>query len=155
MTNDAKEEQRSCKTCSIIPPDQAKVLNGKLLEEDWQDPYLRYLLQGVLSADQVQREKLKKYVTRFKVVDGKWMVCIPTKEINGIFSDLDEGDPVGHPGGRKLWQMALHQGYYWPIMQMDAQDFAKKCQECQRQGNETHTSHQSLHSTVAPYPFHS
>ena len=121
MTNDAKEEQRSCKTCSIIPPDQAEVLNGELLEEDWQDPYLRYLLQGVLSADQVQSEKLKKYVTGFKVVDvklfkksfqGRWMVCIPTKEVNGVLSDLHEGEPVGHPGGRKLWQMALHQGYY-------------------------------------------
>jgi len=54
MTNDAKEEQRSCKTCSIIPLDQAKVHNGELLEEDWKDPYLRYLLQGVLLAD---REK--------------------------------------------------------------------------------------------------
>ena len=71
MANDAKEEQWSCKTCSIIPPDQVEVLNGELLEEDWQDPYLRYLLQGVLPVDRVQREKLKKYVTRFKVVDGK------------------------------------------------------------------------------------
>jgi len=35
MANDAKEEQKSCKTCSIIPPDQAEVLNGELLEEDW------------------------------------------------------------------------------------------------------------------------
>ena len=38
---------------------------------------------------------------------------------------------------------------------MDAQDFVKKYQECQRRGNEIHTSHQSLHPTVAPYPFHS
>ena len=35
MANDAKEEQRSCKTCFIIPLDQADVLNGELLEEDW------------------------------------------------------------------------------------------------------------------------
>ena len=49
----------------------AEVLNGELLEEDWQDPYLRYLLQGILLVDRVQREKLKKFVTRFKVVDEK------------------------------------------------------------------------------------
>ena len=49
----------------------AEVLNGELLEEDWQDPYLRYLLQGVLLVDRIQREKLKKFVTRFKVVDEK------------------------------------------------------------------------------------
>ena len=41
MTNDTKGEQRDCKTCSIIPPDQAEVLNSEVQEEDWQDPYLR------------------------------------------------------------------------------------------------------------------
>ena len=78
---------------------------------------MRYLSQGVLPADRVQREKLKKYVTRFKVVDeklfkrnfqGRWMVCIPTKEVNGVLSDLHEGELVGHLGRRKLGQMALH-----------------------------------------------
>ena len=164
MANDAKEEQRSCKSCSIIPPNQAEVLNGELLGEDWQDPYLRYLLQGMLPVDRIQRENLRRYVTRFKVVDGKlfkrsfqgrWIVCIPAKEVNDVLSDLHEGEPAGHPGGRKLWQMVLHQGYYWPIMQKDAQDFAKKCQECQRQGDEIHLAIKvfiqlwlHIHSTV-------
>ena len=35
-------------------------------------------------------------------------VCIPAKEVNGVLSDLHEGEPVRHPGGRKLWQMILH-----------------------------------------------
>ena len=118
----------------------------------------------MLPADGIQREKLRRYVTRFKVVDGKLfkrsfqgrcMLCIPAKEVNGVLSYLHEGEPAGHPGRRKLWQMALHQGYYWPTMQKNAQGFAKKCQECQRQGDEIHTSHQSLHPTVASYPFHS
>ena len=60
------------------------------------------------------------------------LVCILIKEVNGILSNLHEREPAGHMGGRKLWQMALHRGYYWPTMQRDAQDFAKKCQECQR-----------------------
>ena len=34
MTSDAKEEQRDYKTCSIIPPDQAEVLNTKIQEEE-------------------------------------------------------------------------------------------------------------------------
>ena len=43
---------------------------------------------------------------------GKWLVCTPNKEVKDILSDLHEEEPVGHLGGRKLWQMALHQGYY-------------------------------------------
>ena len=34
MANDTKEEQWNCKTYYVIPLDQTKVLNGKLLEED-------------------------------------------------------------------------------------------------------------------------
>ena len=92
-------------------------MNSEVQEEDWLDPYLRYLLEGVLPANRLEREKLKKYATRFKIVDeklfkrsfqGKWLVCIPNKEVKGILSDLHEGKPVGHPSGRKLWQMALH-----------------------------------------------
>ena len=83
------------------------------------------------------------------------MVCIPTKEANGILSDLNEREPTGHLDGRRLWQMALHQGYYRHTMQRNAQDFAKKCQECQRRGDEIHTNQQILHPTVTPYPFHS
>ena len=120
MANDAKGEQRDCKTCSIIPPDQAKMLNSEVQEEDWQDPYLRYLLEGVLPVDRLKGKKLKKYAIGFKMVDGNlfkrriqgnWLVCIPNKEVKGILLDLHEGEPTRHPGGKMLWQMALHQGY--------------------------------------------
>ena len=72
---------------------------------------MRYLLEAVLPADWLKMEKLKKYATRFKMVDGKlfkrslqekWLVCIPNKEVKGILSDLHEGELAGHPGGRKL-----------------------------------------------------
>ena len=93
------------------------MLNGEILEENWQDPNLRCLLKGVLPIDRLKREKLKRHVTTFKVVEeklfkrsfqGRWIVCISTKEANGVLSDLHEGEPAGHPSGRRLWQMALH-----------------------------------------------
>ena len=82
---------------------------------------MRYHLRGVLLTYQLKGEKQKKYATRFKMVDGKlfkrifqgkWLVCIPNKEVKGILSDLHEGEPPRHPCGKKLWQMALHQRYY-------------------------------------------
>ena len=62
-----------------------------------------------------------------KSFQGKWLVCIPNKEVKGILFDLHKGEPARYLSGKKLWQMTLHQGYYWPTMQRDAQDFAKKC----------------------------
>ena len=34
MASDAKEEQRNCNTCTIIPPDQVEVLNNEIQEEE-------------------------------------------------------------------------------------------------------------------------
>ena len=136
MANDAKKEQRNCNTCSIIPSDQVEVLNSEIQEEDWRDLYVKYLSKCVLPTDRLKREKLKKYSTRFKMADGKlfkksfqgkWLVCIPNKEVKGILFDLHEREPARYLSGKKLWQMTLHQGYYWRTMQRDAQDFAKKC----------------------------
>ena len=116
MASNAKEEQRDCKTCSIIPPNQAEVLNIKVQEEDWRDPYIKYMSQGVQPADRLKRENLTRYAIGFKMVDGKllkksvqgkWLTCIPSKEVKGILSNLHEGEPIGHPGGRKLCQMSL------------------------------------------------
>jgi len=117
MASDAKEEQRDCKTCSIVTLDQVEVLNSEIQEEGWQDQYVKYLSQGVLPVDRLKRERLKRYATRFKMVEGKlfkrnfqgkWLVCILDKEVNGILFYLHEGELVGHLDGKKLWQMALH-----------------------------------------------
>ena len=95
-------------------------------EKDWQDPYVKYISQDALPANWLKREKLKRYATRFEMVDGKlfkrsfqgkWLVCIPNKEVEGILSNLHKGESIKHLGGKKLWQMALHQGYYRPTMQ--------------------------------------
>ena len=111
MASDAKEKQRDYKIYSMVSSDQVEVLNGEFQEEDWQDLYLRYILEGVLPVDWLKNEKLKKYATRFKVVDGKlfkrsfqgkWLACISSKEVKGILLDLYEGEPVGHPSDRKL-----------------------------------------------------
>ena len=92
-----------------------------MLKEDWKDPYLRYLLQGVLPTDGLKGEKLKRYMTRFKVVErklfkrsfqGRWMVGIPTKKANGVLLNFHEGKLARHPGGRRIWQMPLHWVYY-------------------------------------------
>ena len=39
-------------------------------------------------------------------------------------------EAIGGGGGRSLSHRALTQGYWWPKMQKDALDYAKKCDQC-------------------------
>ena len=70
--------------------------------------------------------KLKRHVIRFKVMEGKlfkrsfqgkWMVCIPTKESNRILSYLNEGEP-------SRWEKSVAIGFTLGILQAYN---AKKC----------------------------
>ena len=55
-----------------------------------------------------------------------------SKAIELILEELHEGIYGSHTGGRSLSHRALTQGYWWPKMQQDAMDYAKKCDQCQR-----------------------
>ena len=45
---------------------------------------------------------------------------------------LHEGVCGNHVRGQTLAHRAHTQGYYWPIMKADAEQYAKKCDICQR-----------------------
>ena len=86
MASNAKEEQRDCKTCSIIPPNQAEILNIKVQEEDWQDSYIKYMSQGVQPADRLKRENLTRYAIGFKMADGKLLKKKFQREVVNVYS---------------------------------------------------------------------
>ena len=110
---------------------------------------MRYLLQGILPTNPVQREKLKKYVTRFKVVDGKllkrcfqerWMVCILAKEVNGALSNPHQGEPARHPGGESCGKWLYTKNIIGP-----------QCKEMLKtlQGNVKHAKGKKMKYTLA------
>ena len=49
-----------------------------------------------------------------------------------LLEELHEGICRSHTGGRSLAHKAITQGYWWPNMQRKAQEYVKKCDQCQR-----------------------
>jgi len=47
----------------------------------------------------------------------------------------------------------IREGYYWPKMEEEAENFVAKCDKCQRYGNNMHRPMELLHSVIAPWPF--
>ena len=44
-------------------------------------------------------------------------------------------------------------GYYWPIMESNSSEYAKKCKKCQIHGNLIHAPAQELHPITTICPF--
>ena len=63
---------------------------------------------------------------------GPYLLCIHPEAVELLLEELYEGICGSHTGGRSLSHTALTQGYWWPSMQKEAQEYAKKCDQCQR-----------------------
>ena len=48
---------------------------------------------------------------------------------------------------------AITQGYWWPNMQKEVQEYMKKCDQCQRFAPNVHQSGGVLNSLSSPWPF--
>ena len=52
--------------------------------------------------------------------------------LESLLEELHERLCGSHTGERSLSHRALIQGYWWPDMQKEAQEYVKKCDQCQR-----------------------
>ena len=55
--------------------------------------------------------------------------------------------------GSHVSHKALTQGYWWPSMQRVAQDYVKKCDQCQRYAPNIHQPRGVLNPLSSPWPF--
>ena len=67
--------------------------------------------------------------------------------------ELHEDICGNHTGGRFLAHKALTQGYWWPSMQKTSQDYAKRCDQCQRYAPNIHQLGGVLNPLCSPWPF--
>ena len=86
-------------------------------------------------ADKVQRkapwfwlsEDKKLYKRSFS---GPYLLCVHPEASESLLEELHEWVCGSHTGGRSLSHRALTQGYWWPNMQKEAQEYVKKCDQC-------------------------
>ena len=68
--------------------------------------------------------------------------------------EAHSGECGEHQGKKRLYQLLLTLGYYWPTMKKDIANFVKSCHICQLQANLIHTHPTSLENMATPWPFH-
>ena len=58
-----------------------------------------------------------------------------------------------HMGSKSLIRKIMRAVYFWPMMQQDAADFVKRCDNCQRYGNVQQVVGEKMSTISSPWPF--
>ncbi|XP_062114210.1 uncharacterized protein LOC133825260 [Humulus lupulus] len=125
---------------SIVNPDVHVV---SIPKESWANPIISYLKDGVVPTDKREARRLVYKAARYTLVDGilykrgffvPLLRCVDEEEAVKVLYEIHEGECGNHASGPSTTRKSMRQGYYWPSMERDANDFARKCDEFQRYG---------------------
>ena len=106
------------------------------------DSIIQFLREDTLPEERIEADKIRKNATRFwlsknqklykRSFSGPYLLCIHPEMTESLLEELHEGIYGSHTGGRSLAHRAITQGYWWSNMQKEAQEYVKKCDQCQR-----------------------
>uniref|UniRef100_A0A2N9HL34 Reverse transcriptase domain-containing protein n=1 Tax=Fagus sylvatica TaxID=28930 RepID=A0A2N9HL34_FAGSY len=180
MSKEAADLQRRCPTCQHQHENEQ--VCATFLSSDWRtpfleyfiegsylgpgfhgDPFLEYFIEGILPRTGKEAARIKKLSTRYfvesgilfrKGFHGDPLRCLSLSESQTVMKEAHSGECGEHQGKKRLYQLLLTLGYYWPTMKRDTADFVKACHTCQMQANLIHTHPTNLQNMATPWPFH-
>ena len=99
-----------------------------------------FLKEDVLPEGKSKADKVRRKAPRFwlsedqklykRSFSGPYLLCIHPEAVELLLEELHEGICGSHTRGRSLSHRAFNQGYWWPNMQREAQEYVKKCDQC-------------------------
>ena len=101
------------------------------------DPIVLFLKEDILPEEKSEADKVRRKAPRFWLSEDQklykrsfsrpYLICIHLEASELLLEELHEGIYGSHTGGRSLSHRAITQGYWWPNMQKEAQEYVKKC----------------------------
>ena len=118
------------------------------LGPSWMDSISLFLEKDILPEEKSETEKIQRKAPRFLLsedrklykpsISSPYLLCVHPEVSESLLEELHEGVYGSHTGGRSLSHRALTQGYWWPGMQKEAQEYVKKWDQCQRFASNIH-----------------
>ena len=133
------------------------------LGPSWMDSISLFLEKDILPKEKSEAKKVRRKAPRFwlsedrklykRSFSGPYLLCVHPEASESLLEELHEGVYGSHTGGRSLSHRALTQGYWWPGMQKEAQEYVKKCDQCQRIAPNIYQPGGVLNPLSSPWPF--
>ena len=137
-------------------------VNCASTESNWMTPIRAYIQEGTLPNNPLEAKKLRMRASKFTILQDilykkdyslPLLRCLSPGEANYALREIHEGIYGNHSGGRSLASKTLRQGYFWPTMVRDAQEFTK-CDKCQRFTTVPRLPPEELTVITNPWPFY-
>ena len=122
-----------------------------------------FLEKDVLPEEKTETDKIRRKAPRFwlsehrklykRFFSGPYLLCVHPEASKSLLEELHEGVYGSYIGGRSLSHRTFTQGYWWPNMQKEAQEYVKKCDQCQRFAPNIHQPGRVLDPLSSPWPF--
>ncbi|XP_074352027.1 uncharacterized protein LOC141691187 [Apium graveolens] len=132
------------------------------LKGSWIDPIKAHLQIGWLLNDAVEARRLFVRALRYTLIDGilykrsfvvPYLRCLRPDEARLALEEVHEGICGQHLGGRALANKIARLGFYWPEMMVDAKEYVKKCDRCQKHAPIVRQPPEMMTYINSPIPF--
>ncbi|XP_075659024.1 uncharacterized protein LOC142628874 [Castanea sativa] len=129
----------------------------------WIDPIVSFLKSDALPEERSEADKVRRKAPGFwlskdqklykRSFSEPYLLCVNPEATESLLEELYERICGSYTGERSLAHRALTQGYWWPNMQREAQDYARKCDQCQIFAPNIHQSGGVLNPVSSPWSF--
>jgi transposase InsO family protein len=138
--------------------------NGVAPNQNWQTPYLEYLLRGELPLDKAEARRLAQRAKSFVLLgdekelyhrspSGIFQRCISVAQGQELLQEIHSGACGHHAAPRALVGNAFRQGFYWPTAMANATRIVRSCRGCQFYARQTHLPAQTLQTIPITWSF--
>ena len=133
------------------------------LGSSWMDSISLFLERDILPVEKSETKKAQRKAHRFwlsedrklykRSFSGPYLLCVHPKVSESLLEELHERVCGSHTGRRSLSHRAITQGYWWLGMQKEAQEYVRKCDQCQRFAPNIHQPKGVFNSLSSPWSF--
>ena len=127
------------------------------------DPILLCLKRDILPEEKAEAKKIRRKAPWFWLSEdkklykhsfsGPYLLYVHPETSESLIEELHEGICGSHTGRRSLSHWAITQGYWWPSMQKEAQEYVRKCVQCQRFAPNIHQPGGVFNPLSSPWHF--
>jgi hypothetical protein len=134
--------------------------NGVTPNQNWQTPYLQYLLRGELPLDNAEARRAKSFVLLGDEKElyhrsplGILQRYISVAQGQELLQEIHSGACGHHAAPQTLMGNAFRQGFYWPTAVADTTRIVRSCRGCQFYARQMHLPTQALQTIPITWSF--